>query len=48
MKQVLIEAVAGGADVPDVGAPASGEVVFDVVAFPINSATSRSAGARID
>ena len=26
------------ADAPDVGAPAAGEVVFDVLAFPINPA----------
>jgi len=44
MKQVLIdrygapEDVARCADVPDVGAPAAGEVVFDVLAFPINPA----------
>jgi NADPH:quinone reductase-like Zn-dependent oxidoreductase len=44
MKQVLIdrygvpEEVARCADVPDVGAPAAGEVVFDVLAFPINPA----------
>ena len=44
MKQVLIdrygtpEDVARCADVPDVGAPGAGEVVFDVVAFPINPA----------
>lgn len=44
MKQVLIEAygtpweVARCADVPDVGAPAPDEVVFDVLAFPINPA----------
>jgi trans-2-enoyl-CoA reductase len=44
MKQVLIEAygtpweVARCAEVPDVGAPAADEVVFDVLAFPINPA----------
>jgi mitochondrial enoyl-[acyl-carrier protein] reductase / trans-2-enoyl-CoA reductase len=44
MKQVLIEKygtpweVARCADVPDVGAPDAGEVVFDVLAFPINPA----------
>jgi mitochondrial enoyl-[acyl-carrier protein] reductase / trans-2-enoyl-CoA reductase len=44
MKQVLIdgygapEEVARCADVPDVGAPGAGEVVFDVLAFPINPA----------
>jgi trans-2-enoyl-CoA reductase len=44
MKQVLIEnygtpwEVARCADVPDVGAPAADEVVFDVLAFPINPA----------
>jgi len=44
MKQVVIdrygrpEEVARCADVPDVGAPAAGEVVFDVLAFPINPA----------
>jgi len=44
MKQVLIDAygrpeeVARCAEVPDVGAPAAGEVVFDVLAFPINPA----------
>jgi NADPH:quinone reductase-like Zn-dependent oxidoreductase len=44
MKQVLIddygqpEKVARCADVPDVGVPAAGEVVFDVLAFPINPA----------
>src|SRR5262245_982176 len=44
MKQVLIdrygrpEEVARCADVPDVGPPAAGEVVFDVLAFPINPA----------
>jgi NADPH:quinone reductase-like Zn-dependent oxidoreductase len=44
MKQVLIdrygppEEVARCADVPDVGPPSAGEVVFDVVAFPINPA----------
>lgn len=44
MKQVLIEPygtpweVARCADVPDVGAPAADEVVFDVLAFPINPA----------
>jgi mitochondrial enoyl-[acyl-carrier protein] reductase / trans-2-enoyl-CoA reductase len=44
MKQVLIdrygapEEVARCADVPDVGAPGPGEVVFDVLVFPINPA----------
>ena len=44
MKQVLIdrygppEEVARCADVPDVGGPGPGEVVFDVLAFPINPA----------
>ncbi len=44
MKQVLIETygtpweVARCADVADVGAPAADEVVFDVLAFPINPA----------
>jgi NADPH:quinone reductase-like Zn-dependent oxidoreductase len=44
MKQVLIdhygppEDVARCADVPDVGAPGAGEVVFEVLAFPINPA----------
>ena len=44
MKQVLIdrygppEEVARCAEVPDVGAPDAGEVVFDVLAFPINPA----------
>jgi NADPH:quinone reductase-like Zn-dependent oxidoreductase len=44
MKQVLIESygtpweVARCANVPDVGAPAADEVVFDVLAFPINPA----------
>lgn len=44
MKQVLIdrygppEEVARCAEVPDVGAPGAGEVVFDVVLFPINPA----------
>jgi NADPH:quinone reductase-like Zn-dependent oxidoreductase len=44
MKQVLVERygapeeVARCAEVPDVGAPATGEVVFDVLAFPINPA----------
>ena len=42
MKQVLIDRygtpwdVARCADVPDVGEPAADEVVFDVLAFPIN------------
>jgi NADPH:quinone reductase-like Zn-dependent oxidoreductase len=42
MKQVLLESygrpedVARCAEVPDVGAPDAGEVVFDVLAFPIN------------
>jgi hypothetical protein len=34
------------ADVPDVDAPGAGEVAFDVLAFPINPADSRSAGVR--
>ena len=44
MRQVLIDRygtpweVARCADVPDVGAPAADEVVFDVLAFPINPA----------
>ena len=44
MKQVLIDSygrpweVARCAEVPDVGDPAADEVVFDVVAFPINPA----------
>ncbi|CAN5628792.1 zinc-dependent alcohol dehydrogenase family protein [soil metagenome] len=44
MKQVIIESygtpweVARCADMPDVGAPAADEVVFDVLAFPINPA----------
>jgi trans-2-enoyl-CoA reductase len=44
MKQVVIdrygapEEVARCAEAPDVGAPAAGEVVFDVLAFPINPA----------
>src|SRR6185295_9424840 len=44
MKQVLLERYGAPAeavrcvDVPDVGAPAAGEVVFDVLAFPINPA----------
>lgn len=44
MKQVLLdrygqpEEVARCAEVPDVGAPSAGEVVFDVLAFPINPA----------
>jgi NADPH:quinone reductase-like Zn-dependent oxidoreductase len=44
MKQVLVERygtpweVARCAEVPDVGAPAADEVVFDVLAFPINPA----------
>lgn len=44
MKQVLIDRygdpwdVARCADVPDVGGPAADEVVFDVLAFPINPA----------
>ena len=44
MKQVLLERygppedVARCADVPDVGKPEPGEVVFDVLAFPINPA----------
>ncbi|HZF04568.1 MAG TPA: hypothetical protein VE932_09580 [Patescibacteria group bacterium] len=44
MKKVLIdrygppEEVARCAEVPDVGAPGAGEVVFDVLAFPINPA----------
>ncbi len=32
------EAVASCVEVPDVGAPGAGEVVFDVLAFPINPA----------
>ncbi|HET9492350.1 MAG TPA: zinc-dependent alcohol dehydrogenase family protein [Methylomirabilota bacterium] len=44
MKQALLEqygqpeAVVRCAEVPDVGAPGAGEVVFDVLAFPINPA----------
>src|SRR5712691_2657016 len=44
MKQVLIdgygqpEEFARCAEVPDVDAPGAGEVVFDVLAFPINPA----------
>src|SRR5688500_17355479 len=44
MKQVVIdrygkpEEVARCADVPDVGAPGAGEVVFEVLLFPINPA----------
>ena len=44
MKQVLIERygtpweVARCTEVPDVGAPNADEVVFDVLAFPINPA----------
>src|SRR2546429_6712637 len=44
MKQILTdgygppEEVARCAEVPDVGAPAAGEVVFEVLAFPINPA----------
>lgn len=44
MKQVRLERYGepaealGCVEVPDVGAPAAGEVVFDVVAFPINPA----------
>jgi NADPH:quinone reductase-like Zn-dependent oxidoreductase len=44
MKQALLERygkpedVVRCAEVPDVGAPAAGEVVFDVLAFPINPA----------
>src|SRR5512143_509912 len=44
MKQVLLdrygrpEEVARCAEVPDVGAPDPGEVVFDVLAFPVNPA----------
>src|SRR5262245_31488971 len=44
MKQVMIdrygvpEEVAACAEVPDVGVPAPGEVVFDVLLFPINPA----------
>src|SRR5437588_2173217 len=44
MKQILIdrygppEEVARCVEVPDVGAPAAGEVVFDVLLFPINPA----------
>lgn len=42
MKQILVDRygepadVARCAEMPDVGAPADGEVVFDVLAFPIN------------
>ena len=32
------EEVAHCVDVPDVGEPAAGEVVFDIMAFPINPA----------
>src|SRR5271157_4663045 len=32
------EEVARCVDAPDVGAPAAGEIVFDVLAFPINPA----------
>src|SRR5438132_13401407 len=32
------EVVASCVEVPDVGAPAAGEIVFDVLAFPINPA----------
>lgn len=44
MKEVRIaaygqpEVVAGCVEVPDVGAPGAGEIVFDVLAFPINPA----------
>src|SRR2546426_9699637 len=44
MKQVLLERYGPPeeglrcADVPDVGTPDAGEVVFDVLAFPINPA----------
>jgi NADPH:quinone reductase-like Zn-dependent oxidoreductase len=44
MKQVLLERYGAPAEavrcveVPDVGAPAAGEVVFDVLAFPVNPA----------
>src|SRR5262245_62673683 len=44
MKQVLIDRygppdeVVRCADVPDIGAPGAGEVVFEVLAFPINPA----------
>ncbi len=44
MKQVLLERYGQPedgvrcAEVPDVGAPGPGEVVFDVLAFPINPA----------
>ena len=44
MKQVMLDRygppdeVARCAELPDVGAPAAGEVVFDVLAFPINPA----------
>jgi NADPH:quinone reductase-like Zn-dependent oxidoreductase len=44
VKTVLIDRygapdeVARCADVPDVGTPGAGEVVFDVLAFPINPA----------
>ncbi len=51
MKQVLIdrygppEEVARCAEVPDVGAPAAGEVVFDVLAPSASAASPRSAPA---
>ena len=44
MKQILLERYGQPeeglrcADVPDVGAPGAGEVVFEVLAFPINPA----------
>src|SRR5437660_6188645 len=44
MKQVQItaygapEAVASGVEAPDVGMPGQGEIIFDVLAFPINPA----------
>jgi trans-2-enoyl-CoA reductase len=44
MKQILLDRYGQPeeglrcADVPDVGAPGAGEVVFDVLAFPINPA----------
>jgi len=51
MKQILIdrygppEEVARCAQVPDVGAPAAGEVVFDVLAFRSTRPTFRSVAA---
>jgi len=44
MKQILLDRYGQPeeglrcADVPDVGAPGAGEVVFEVLAFPINPA----------